>query len=311
MPAAAQDSPKNPPPETFRVDVRLVRMLVTVKNAMGELVGSLDKEDFVITDNGVAQEPAIFERQTSQPLSVAVLVDTSLSTISDGHYKKASVQKFLKALLAEGNPADTAALYSFSDDVTVQAPYTRQLAHLERAIGAMQAHGATALYDALYLTSRDLERRDGRHVVIVVSDGGDTTSRIDFQGAVRALQRANAVVYAVLVVPIPGDAGRNLKGENALITLSSWTGGKIFFPTAGKALDQVFQEILRDLRTQYLIAYYPKGIPYTKEKFHKVNVDVGRPNLIVSARNGYFADDAPPGTSGSASHGTAVHPAIR
>lgn len=284
-PARPQETP------TFRSDVRLVRMLVTVRNDQGELTGGLTKDDFTITDNGVPQELAIFERQTTQPLSISLLVDTSGSTAKDGRYEIDSVRKFLKALFAEGNPADSAALYGFNDEVTLQTPFTRKSSRLEDGLRALHSHGATALYDALYLSSKDLDRREGRHVVIVVTDGGDTYSRTTFNQALESLHRVNAVLYAILVVPIAADAGRNLRGENSLITLTGWTGGKVFFPTAGDALDSVFQDILKDLRTQYVLAYYPKNIPPSRERFHRVSVQVNRPRHSVSARNGYFSDD--------------------
>ena len=280
------------PAETFRVDVRLVRMLVTVKSAKGDVVGSLSRGDFAVTDNGVSQELAVFERESTQPLSVALLYDTSLSTISDGKYKKSSVHKFVKALFSEGNANDTLSLFSFSDDVIQRTEFIRSVGRLENSINGLQANGATALYDAVFLASHELERRSGRRVIIVVSDGGDTASRTDFQKALEAIHRANAVLYSILVIPIAGDAGRNLRGENALITLSTWTGGKAFFPTPGLALDRTFEDILRDLRTQYLLGYYPKGVPDTKERFHRVKVDVNRPDMVVYSRNGYYADSA-------------------
>ncbi len=277
----------------FKVDVKLVRMLATVKNPQGQLVGGLDKSDFTVTDNGVAQEVALFERYTTQPLSVAMLVDRSRSTQRESKYELDAVRRFLKALLAEGNPNDLAALYSFNFEVTLQCNFTRKLERLSAALDKLKSEGATALYDAIYLASDELEHRDGRRVVVVVSDGGDTFSKFDFQKALEGLHRANAVLYAVLVVPVAGDAGRNLRGENALIQLTQWTGGKIFFPALGASLDEAFQSILSDLRTQYLVGYYPKNLPPTKERFHRVKLSVNRPGHTVSARNGYFADAIP------------------
>jgi Ca-activated chloride channel family protein len=274
----------------FRVDVKLVRMLATVKNAQGQLVGGLGKDDFTVTDNGVEQTVALFERQTAQPLSVAMLVDRSRSTQRERNYELDAVRRFLRTLLREGNPADAAALYSFNYEVTLQQNFTRRLDRLSDALAALKSEGATALYDAIYLASDEVEHRDGRRVVVVVSDGGDTISKVNFQKALEALHRANAVLYAVLLVPVAGDAGRNLRGENALIQLTQWTGGRIFFPALGASLDQAFQDILRDLRTQYLIGYYPKDVPLSKDRFHRVQLGVKRPAHTVSARNGYFAD---------------------
>src|ERR1700750_3334344 len=100
----------------FKIDVELVRLLVTVKNAAGELVGSLDKRDFTVFDKDVAQEIALFEHQTTQPLSVTLLIDTSGSTAKDLKYETVSLGKFLNALVKEGNAQDAASLYSFNDE---------------------------------------------------------------------------------------------------------------------------------------------------------------------------------------------------
>lgn len=276
--------------ETFRVDVRLVRMLATVRNERGELAGSLQKEDFTVTDNGVEQEIALFEKSSAQPLSVAMLVDTSRSTEREKRYEIESMRKFLRALIASGNPQDAAALYSFNYEVTRQSDFTRRLERLDRGLKRLKSEGATALYDAIFLAAESLDDREGRRVMIAVSDGGDTISKLKFENALEALHQANAVFYAILVVPVAGDAGRNLRGENAMTTLSQWTGGRIFFPDAGPALDTVFRDILSDLRTQYLIGYYPRGLEPTKDRFHRVSLKVRKPGYTVSARNGYFAD---------------------
>lgn len=283
LPAAAQEP-------VFTLDVKLVRMLATVKNAAGQLVGGLSKEDFTVTDNGVAQEIAVFERQTAQPLSVALLVDRSRSTQRESNYELNALRHFLRALVREGNPEDMAALYSFNWEVREQAGFTRRMSRLEEGLARLRSEGATALYDAVYLAGREIERRDGRRVVVVVTDGADTISKMDFQKALEALQRANAVFYALLVVPVKGEPGRILRGENALIQLAEWTGGKMFSPTLDEALDEAFDSILRDLRTQYMLGYYPRGVSETKERFHRVKLSVRRPGHTVSARNGYFAD---------------------
>jgi Ca-activated chloride channel family protein len=274
----------------IRVDVRLVRVLATVKNPAGELVGALNKEDFEILDNGIPQQIAIFERQTEQPLSVAMMVDSSGSTAKDLKYEVDSVARFFKALFAEGNPKDTVALYSFNDQVTCHNFFTHNQAPLEHSLRLIQGESGTSLYDAVYLASRDLEARDGRKVMVIVTDGGDTTSRKDFHAALDAAQLANTAIYPVLVVPITNDAGRNLGGEHALITMAMGTGGRVFEPALGAALDTAFSDIIKDLRTQYLLAYYPKNVPLTKNRFHHLLVRTHRPDLRVTSRNGYYGE---------------------
>jgi Ca-activated chloride channel family protein len=154
----------------------------------------------------------------------------------------------------------------------------------------LKGEAGTALYDAILLASRDIEDRPGRKVLVIVTDGGDTVSHADFQRAAEAAQLADAVIYPVLVVPIVNDAGRNTGGENALSTLAERTGGRVFQPSLGAALDQTFDQIIHDLRTQYLLAFYPKNVPLTKERFHTLNISLHDPQLQVKARNGYYGE---------------------
>ncbi len=286
--AAAQETP------VFKTDVRLVRLLATVKDQSGALVGSLDKSLFQVFDNGVEQKIAVFERHTEQPLSVSILIDNSGSTAKDLKYEVDSVHRFLKALLKEGNPDDSAALYTFNWQVVLLRNFTRNLDALERPLRAIKGEAGTSLYDAMYLASSDIaERAGGRHVMIIVTDGGDTTSSKNYHQALEAAQRADAVVYPILIMPITNDAGRNVGGENALTTIAAGTGGRVFAPTIGPKLDSVFEEILRDLRTQYLVGYYPSGVPVTKNRFHQVRLVVNSPGLRVLTRSGYYGDSSP------------------
>jgi Ca-activated chloride channel homolog len=274
----------------IHVDVRLVRMLVTVKDANGALIGSLNKSDFTIFDNGVKQEVAVFERQTEQALSVALMLDTSASVNIELRYELDSAAKFLKALVSEGNPDDTAALYSFDWQTTLMKSFTRRFALLEQALRQVRASGGTSLYDAVYLVSRQLEDRDGRHVMVIVTDGGDTTSSKDFHEALESIQRADAIMYPIVVIPIKNSAGRNVGGENALTTLAAGTGGRVFRPSSASELDTAFADILRELRTQYLIGFYPKDVPPTKDRFHLLKVNVPNNKLRVITRSGYYGD---------------------
>ena len=294
----------------FRVNVRLVRVLATVRNLSGELVGALAKDDFTIFDNGVKQEVAVFERQTEQPLSIALLVDNSLSTAIDLRYEVDSVSRFLKAVFSEGNPQDAVAFYSFSYDVARLATFTRRRERLEEAARQMKPSSGTSLYDAIYLVSRDLELREGRRVIVVVTDGGDTTSVKTFPAALEAAQLTDAVLYAVLVVPITNDAGRNLGGEHALASLAAGTAGRVFTPSLGLDLDNAFAEILKELRTQYFLGYYPRGVPPGVDRFHRLEVRLSNPNLRVVARSGYYGEVEPIPAPAEGKRGPAVRNAV-
>jgi Ca-activated chloride channel homolog len=283
---------------TIRVNVRLVRSLVTVKDQNGALIGSLNKGDFTVFDNGVQQEIAVFERQTEQPLSIALMLDTSASVGIELRYELDSAAKFLKALVGEGNPEDAAALYAFDWQTTLLRGFTRRYALLEQALQRVKTTGGTSMYDAIYLVSRELEDRNGRHVIVIVTDGGDTTSSKDFHEALESAQRADAIMYPIVVIPIANSAGRNVGGENALTTLAAGTGGRIFRPSSAGELDRAFADILRELRTQYLIGYYPQNVPPTKDRYHTLKVSLANRNLRVLTRSGYYGDsDAPRGFS--------------
>ena len=278
------------PEPVIKVNVRLVRMLVSVKDAAGKLVGSLNKSDFAVYDNGAKQDIALFDRETEQPLSVALMVDTSASTGIQLHYELDSMSRFLKVLLEEGNPNDTVALYSFNWQVTLQSNYTRRFARVDSLLKQLKSEGGTSMYDAIFLASRDLQFRPGRHVMVIVTDGGDTTSTKNYRQALEAMQFADAILYPVVVIPIENDAGRNIGGENALITLAAGTGGRVFTPSLGAQLDQAFDDIVRELRTQYLVGFYPKNAPSSPDRFHSLKVTVQGRGLRVSTRNGYYGD---------------------
>jgi Ca-activated chloride channel family protein len=276
------------PLSTYKVDVKLVRLLVNVKDARGELVGSLQAKDFTVYDCGVKQDIGPFEAQTELPLSVAVLIDTSGSTLKDVGVEKTSIGKFFKALLGSGNVRDAASVYSFNYQVTLLKDFTRSPSALNNSLRTLNSVGGTSLFDAIVLSSREITNRDGRHVEVIVTDGGDTTSKYRYQDAIKEAHLADAVIYPIVVVPISNDAGRNVGGENALALVAKDTGGRTFYPSLGAPLDQAFADILRDLRRQYYIGYYPHSLPPDAPAFHPVRVEMARPDLRPTARAGYY-----------------------
>lgn len=276
---------------TIRVNVNLVHVVATVKNKAGELVGRLQKEDFEVLDNGVPQEIRLFAHQTDQPLSVALLVDTSGSTAKELKYEGDSSFKFLHALLSESNPQDAVALFTFDYDVTQHLQgFTHNYTSLEHPLKMLHGEGGSSIYDAVYYSARALQNREGRKVIVIVTDGGDTTSVHDLKTALKEAQLADAVVYAVVVMPITNDAGRNVGGENMLTFMAQRTGGRTFLQTSGAQLDRTFADIIAELRTQYLLGFYPHDVPLTKDPYHKLELRLKSPELRVSARNGYYGE---------------------
>jgi Ca-activated chloride channel family protein len=125
---------------------------------------------------------------------------------------------------------------------------------------------------------------------VIVTDGGDTVSHKKYHEALEAAQLADAVIYPIVVMPITNDAGRNIGGENALTTMAQGTGGRTFLPNLGPQLDAALTDIIRELRTQYLLGFYPKDVPLTKDRFHRLTLKVAMPGLRVLARNGYYGE---------------------
>src|SRR5579862_633539 len=287
--ALAMAGAQSKTPSVFTAETRLVRLLVNVKNQAGDLIGTLNQEDFTVLDNGVRQEVKVFEHYTTKPISVSLLVDTSGSTAKDWPLEVKSLNRFLKALFGSGNERDAAALYTFNYDVTVQHDFTRNSKALENHLREIRPEGGTSLYDAIVHASRDLAHRDGRHVMVIVSDGGNTTSSKTYKDARESAQRADALVYPIVIVPISNDAGRNLGGEHALQQIASDTGGRWFDPTLAE-LDRTFEEILRDLRAQYMLAYYPNEL---SPGFHTVRVELSRKDLRAQTRTGYYGSSNP------------------
>jgi Ca-activated chloride channel family protein len=278
-------SPEGP---IFSSKVSLVRLLVSVRDQHGSIITNLNKEDFRVSDSGIEQQVAIFERNTSMPLSVAILMDTSASTKIDLHYETGSTLRFISALLGSGNPDDTFALFTFNWRTNLEVDYSRNRGRAAKALNAVMGEGGTSLYDAIFLAGDTLQGREGRHVIVVVTDGGDTTSYKKYSDALRAAQIADAVMYPIVVVPVAGDAGRNLGGEHALATLASATGGRIFNPSGFDELDEAFSDIIRELRTQYLVGFYPKEVKEEPRRFHPVSVAVKSPGMRTISRSGYY-----------------------
>jgi Ca-activated chloride channel family protein len=294
----------------FRADVNLVRVIATVKTPSGAIVGSLGKDDFEVFDNGVKQEIVHFQRQSDQPLSVALMVDVSGSTASDLGYEVDSASKFLRALLADANPEDNAALYSFDYQVRQEHGFTHNYTSLNLALKKLHGTAGTSLYDAICLVSKDLELRQGRKVMIVLSDGGETTSHFKSEDSLQAAQLADAVIYSVVVLPIASDAGRNRGGEAFLSYIARGTGGRPFFPQPNAQLDKAFSEIVAELRTEYFLGYYPHDVPLTKDKWHKLEVREKSGKLQVFARNGYYGE-SDSGSAGPSDPNNSVNADVR
>ncbi|MGH9556621.1 MAG: VWA domain-containing protein [Terriglobales bacterium] len=253
---------------TIKVDVKLVNVFVTVTDEQGAPVGGLKKEDFEVFEDEQPQSIAVFDRESELPLSIVLSIDTSLSTRKDLKLELESARRFVHSTVRK---KDAITLYQFSEVVSELVPFTSDLKRIDQGIARARVGAATALYDAIYLGGLALYDRQGRKVMVVITDGADTYSSVKYADAVRAAQMAEALVYSIIIVPITSSAGRNTGGEQALIHLAKETGGKYFYAVTPTELDEAFRQVSDELRTQYLLAYYPRQ-RLAKSDFRSISV---------------------------------------
>ncbi len=283
--AAAQET-------VLHVDVKLVSVFVNVTDQNGAIVGALTKDDFHVTEDGRPQEIAVFERQSELPLNLTLAIDTSGSVRKDMAEEADAARRFAHAIL---RVQDQMSLMQFATDVSELQPFTNKVSLIDRGLTRLKADFATSLYDAIYLGSEKLGPMEGRKVLVLVSDGGDTASQATYAKALEMALRNEVMIYSVIDVPIAASAGRELGGEHALITLAEQTGGKSFYVSDG-GLDKAFARVSDDLRTQYLLGYYPHNQEPGKQ-FHRLQVTVPRAaaeSFNIRHKTGYYGD-APAG----------------
>jgi Ca-activated chloride channel family protein len=256
---------------TLRVDVKLVNLFVNVTDKNGSIVGGLTREDFAVSEDGRPQQISVFERQSEQPLNITLAIDTSGSVRKDMAEEADAARRFAHAIM---RPQDQMSLLQFATYVNELTPFTNKVALIDRGLGQLHSDFATALYDAIYLGAERLGPRQGRKVLVLVSDGGDTAKNTTYAQALEQALRNEVMIYSIIDVPIEASAGRDLGGEHALITLAEQTGGKSFYESEG-GLDKAFAQVSADLRTQYLLGYYPRN-QEPGRAFHRVQITIPR-----------------------------------
>lgn len=293
MGAGAQTAPlKGPVGPPIHVNVRLVNVFVNVTDANGAPVPGLTAKDFALSEEGRPQKITYFERETNVPLSIVMALDTSGSTRKDIPVEKDAAREFVRALL---RPADRLDLMDFNSDVREVVPFTCNVRLIDAGLDHLDFGPATALYEAVYLASQRLQPRHGRKVLLLISDGGNTKYDVDYGQALEAARQGEVMVYSIIDLPIVADAGRDTDGEHAMISLSEETGGQYFYANANN-LRQVFQQVSENLRTQYLLGYYPDP-PARGSNFRKISVRLTHTPkasgpYVVQNRTGYYPDVA-------------------
>jgi Ca-activated chloride channel homolog len=276
----------------IQVQTNLVEILASVVDAHGEPVAGLTQDQFQISEEGVPQKIVRFEAQTNRPLDLVLMVDSSSSEFSDLKFEDEAAAHFIRQIM---RPSDRLAVFEFDEDVTELADFSNDVPRLQAAVRRIIPGSGTSMYDALVLASSELKRRPSgrRRAIVLVTDAGETTSGDSFDQARRAAISSEALLYPVIVRVVKSENGRNTAGEHALITIQNDTGGAMFFLDDLSELNSVFDHIDRELRTQYLLSYYPNPQP-PPGSYRHVEVKVKSGDL-VHFRKGYFSAGTPVG----------------
>jgi VWFA-related protein len=297
--AAAQEPP--PPPEhRLRVEVGVVNLYCTVKTGKGALVTDLQQSEFEVKEDGKRQEVRYFARETDRPLTLGLLIDTSGSMRNVLPVEQETGAQFLRQVLRE---SDLALLMTFDVNVDLMQDFTSEPERLESAlkrtrINAPVAAGpvprnpaGTRLYDAIFLASRQkLAGEVGRKALIVISDGVDQGSEVKVKEAIEAAHRADTIIYAIGITDpaFYQFRGEYFDGRGVLNDLAKETGGRAIFPRGPEDLQEAFDQIAAELRSQYYLGYSPTNTA-RDGRFRKIEVKVKRGGLKVQARRGYYA----------------------
>jgi Ca-activated chloride channel family protein len=266
---SAQQQQKQKGP--IRVQTDLVNILANVLNSNNEPVIGLDQNAFDLSEDGEAQKIVRFEPQTNRPLDLALMVDVSGTAVIELKIEKDAAEHFVSEVV---RPGDKLAIFSFTSDINQLSNYTDNVKQLDDAIRRADpgADMGTSIYDAMVLGSQTLKRQgsDRRRAIVLITDAGETTSYYKFEEARRAAIASGALIYTIVVRPMKSDAGRNTAGEHAIQTITDSTGGAMFYPTTVDEISQNFDLINRELRTQYLLGYYPTPTPPPNSLRHVV-----------------------------------------
>lgn len=286
-----------PEEDVIKVRSTLVPIPVTVLDAAGRSITTLKLEDFELQINGKSAELTELARSAS-PIRLAMLFDNSSSvTIAREFEKKAAVKFFDRMIRPE---KDLAALFSVATGTRLEQVLTNEVGMLTRSIEAFpNPEGATALLDGIIKAANYLGEIQGRRVLVIVSDGDDTSSDSTLDQALKALQLSNCQVYVVKTTDFEnfvrtksraGNANiRQLAAERRMLEIANQTGGRVYSPIDEKELDEAFRQISAELSQQYILSYYPDPQNETRGEFRQIALTIkDKPNVDVRTRKGYY-----------------------
>jgi VWFA-related protein len=300
--------PTEEAPASIKVDVNVVNILASVRDKKGTLIPNLEKQDFIILEDGKQQTIKYFTRETDLPLTIGMLVDTSGSQVNLIGIERNAASQFFSQVLGK---KDEAFLLMFGEESELLQDYTNSIRLLNEGLGQLRLSApvggvgpgpvptvgqprGTVLYDAVYLAATEkLKQEVGRKVIVVITDGVDEGSKLPIEEAVEAAQKSDAVIYSIEYVDRGfysrfGGFGFGGGGDAALHKLSDATGGHVYRVEGKHTLDEVFKELQEEMRTQYAIGYTPTN-DVRDGGYRKLDVKLNNKDLKAQARKGYYA----------------------
>ncbi|MGH9309218.1 MAG: VWA domain-containing protein [Vicinamibacterales bacterium] len=275
--------------QRFRGGVDLVPLSVTVTDG-ARYVTDLEKHEFEVFEDGVKQQTAFFSR-TQLPIALAILLDTSASMES----KLETAQEAAIGFVRHMRSGDMMEVIDFDGNVNILQPFTDNVAALERAIRMATVNGSTSLYNAIYISLKDLQKARARsaedirrEAIVVLSDGDDTSSLVAYDEVLDLAKRSETAIYAIGLRQNEGTRREFKEAEFVLRQLSEQTGGRVFYPSAIAELPKIYEQIAQELASQYAIGYTSKNT-LRDGAWRRISVRVTRPGLTARTRQGYFA----------------------
>ena len=282
--------PQDQPTPAFRAGVDVVSLNVTVSDLEGRFVTDLDQTNFQVYEDGVQQNITFFTK-TQLPIALAMLIDTSASMDE----KMVTAQEAAIGFSQRLRPEDLAEIIDFDSRVNILQNFTNDAAKLEQAIQQTSAGGSTSLYNAIYISLRELSKAPlrradvRREAIIVLSDGEDTSSLVTFDEVLEQAKRSETAIYSI---GLQSDDSRSRVGfreaDFVLRQLAQETGGRAFFPNEVDELPEIYQDISDELSSQYSVGYISAN-PLRNGQWRRIVVRVDRESIEARAKQGYYA----------------------
>lgn len=296
LPVSAQ--PQDQDQATFSTEVKVVNVLATVRTKSGQIINDLTKDDFVLSENKRPQEIRYFSRESDLPLTIGLMVDTSMSQARVLESERSASFQFVDQVLREGK--DKVFVTQFDMAVMNRQKPTSSRRELEESLPYVdtpskseletQRGGGTLLFDAVVKASREImSNQQNRKAMIILSDGGDNGSDETLASAIEAAQRADTIIYSILFSDATFYGGYgDPEGKSYMQRLAKETGGGYFEVSKKLSIGQIYGIIEQELRSQYNLGFVSDQ-PVRISEFRNLQLTVKRKDLVVQARDRYWA----------------------